>query len=383
MSRVRTCGVSDTNQLQHLNANSRHLNMARELDSGQTLYVRVKYFVVYRNTAENLSISLLQAQHQQLNMVYNGLNTESLSQVPKTGRYAFANVIGNPRIVFLPSNALSLSETDIVRLAYTGPPFAGLNSTYSYLVSQGFPVQPGYLHLYLVPLNEILGESDVAGNRAAIEITSVGGFYHRGALENFNLGMTVCHEIGHTMGLTHTWNTTQAAMIMPDIPIQKNPNYTFEFTTNGGARNCNRMKDCAMFSTGQSGELQSWLCSGLPCNACSDTNVLFEMGCGIMDYATDMNMVMFSNAQCIAMRSCLLSNSNDVALAQSDGGLLTVASAADAFSSTLPSPSQNNPQAAWKKYLVYFITFGVLLGLLAIGLTSTFVYLKLKHKTRQ
>ena len=390
--RVRSCGFKEVEQQQHLSRHRLHRELSRDMDVGQTLYVRLKYYVIYRSAAENLPLGIIQAQHQKLNMVFNGLNPTGLAQIPSTGRYAFANVIGNPKIVFLPSNAIDLQEQHLIRLSYSGAPFPGLDKTEAYVTSQGFPPVDGVLNVYLAPMDQILGESDVGGNRSSVEVLSVGGDYNRGALPDYDLGMTVCHEIGHAMSLTHTWDSTEQVQIMPDIPIQKNPNYVFEFLPGGNARNCNRMKDCARFAnypgyTGpeDDGAAASWLCTGPPCAACNDTSILFEMGCCVMDYATDANMAMFSAAQSSAMRNCLLSGSNHVGLTVSDGGQVTIASPNDTFASEKPSAAQNKPDVTdlWNRYKTYFIVGIVLGAAVLLTILGILLGILIKHKKRK
>lgn len=391
MNRVRSCGVREDDQLNSLAQHESHRNLMRSTgiaDTGQTLYISIQYYVIYRNATENLSLSLIQAQHQKLNMVFNNLNTTGLDLVPQTGRYAFKSVIGNSKIVYLPSNPLALTESNIIRLSYGGAPFDGSTKTLAYVKSQGFSPIPGVLNAFLAPLQDILGESEVPGNACTVEVLSVGGDYQKGTLPNYDLGMSLCHETGHCMSLTHTWNETQAVQIMPDIPIQKNPNYIFEFYANG-ARNCNRMKDCARYAGNQpaytgpvesSGPSASWMCSGAPCTGCTDTSILFEMGCGVMDYATDPNMVMFSAAQCLAMRACLLTESNGITLKDSDGGVLTSASPADSWSNSTPSSSQNNPTSVWSKVKWYVIIGASVMGLLLLALIIVLVVVLHRRK---
>lgn len=387
--RIRSCGVTQERQDTHLlNHNVHRALMQRQqiADTGQTLYVNIVYHVLVRNASENIPLALLQAQHQKLNMVYNGLNTSAIKRVPTTGRYAFASVIGKPNIVFLPSDPTQLTETEVIRISCSQV-FQGLTDVLAFVTQQGFPPTDGVLNVYLAPLESTLGESEVGGNVCVCEVTSIGGDFVRGTLPRYDLGMTLCHESGHAMGLTHIWNESKPTLVMSDIPIQKRPNYVFEFTSDGGARNCNRMKDCARYAGYQGftdtpdatgAPPASWLCTGSPCSSCTDTSVLFEMGCCVMDYATDANMVMFSAAQANAMRACLLSGSNGVDLHESDGKQLTVSTPGETFSGIKPQAPQKTSENFWKRNWIWISIGGVSLLLCSCLILILFILLRRK-----
>ena len=69
--------------------------------STSTYYLRIIYYVFYRNDSENIPIERIKAQHRVFNKHFMQQHPET-EHVPKTGNYNFYNVRGNPNVQFLP-----------------------------------------------------------------------------------------------------------------------------------------------------------------------------------------------------------------------------------------------------------------------------------------
>lgn len=379
--RRRTCGSHEDMAVTLARvARTRELLTERSLTAEGTerLHVGIQYFVLYSTPDENLSLELLQSQHQMLNACYNQLNS-GLTKVPSTGHYAFADRIGNSAIVFLPTDHRQLSEAHIKRVACTGA-FSGVDQVFSYLQSVGVAVTPGYLNVALAPLDGILGEGAIAGNVCVIHSPTVGGALIPGSDAPYDLGMTLVHEVGHNFGLMHVFNDG-CAQVHADIPRARNPNYTFNFQTGL----CNRMRDCKIYVDGDhayeyppSSQAPTLPYSCMDCPSCTvDCQGLYEMGCNIMDYPVDSEMVMFSKEQAIAMRTVLLTGENSLILLTSDGGELQTVG-------TVLQPNASNGTAAKSGTLWTPLVIGVVSGVGAAVLLAALLvaWLLLRRRAR-
>ncbi len=128
----------------------------------QKQYVKIRYWILYRNKSENLDLKLIQSQHQMLNAVYNGLNL-GLKKMPTTSHYAFASAVGNANIAFLPSDHTLVDESIITRLLCKLT-LVGINDALTFLQSVGRSPETGSINVIVAPLARILGEAVVGGN---------------------------------------------------------------------------------------------------------------------------------------------------------------------------------------------------------------------------
>ena len=304
---LRACGTS-SETFEHDLAKCRYF-LSRAGNTSDVLYVNVKYYILYRSTIEDIELTKLQGQHDIINACLNGLN-ESQSKIPKTGKYAFSDRVGVPAVVFLPENSKNLSDKLITRLSCSED-FKSLQEVVDFLKGKGVELSETTLNIIIAPLHGILGQTTLGQNVTVVDGGTVGTQLQPGKRMEFGQGMTLVHELGHVFGLTHTWNSSKATVILSDIPIQRYPNHTFRFSSNeytgeADAMMCNRMRDCQraqgvkdMDIKGKAGPY-SWL-STLECDS-----EMFEMGCNFMDYASDENMAMFTKTQAQIIRGCVL-----------------------------------------------------------------------------
>jgi hypothetical protein len=290
------------------------------------MYAKVNYIVISSSAEQNVSLAKIQSQHHQLNVCFSGLN-DTLSLVPQTGKYAFANVIGIPNIAFLPTKSEDLN--DILRITCSSSDvFTSVTDMSRFAQSKGYSLKDGELNIYIAKFSpmvgmsfSILGETLIngtsGGNIVGVDYRAVGGPENPGLYGNYALGMTLVHEVGHALGLHHIWNSSAKTPVHSDIPLQKNPNTNFQLT-NGDARMDNCMQDCDALRSGSTAS-KSWLIANR--NDCSSVT-LYEMGCNFMDYAEDANMAMFSQQQVLNMREVLSTGVSGIRAVAGDGSIV-------------------------------------------------------------
>ena len=287
-------------------------------DTHDTLYLNVRYYVVYHNSEDNLPIEHIKAQHKQLNMDYN-MNNEDSIRVPSTGLYNFASVRGTSNTVFKPENSELLTDgLEVVRVhTSTEPPDGGysgllaVEDTINEATDLQVP-QANILNIYICKLQgNLLGQAELFSNHCVIRDTTVGGFSLVGGAGAYGLGRTGTHEIGHALGLPHTFTSDGLCPLQAffsDIPRQRLPNYDAQLITNQpgnvytGTMD-NRFRDCNNL-TDLPDEIPPYACMADPMSTCADGP--YEMFMNFMDYATDANAVMFTVEQCAAMRDFLI-----------------------------------------------------------------------------
>ena len=308
------CGTVYIDQEEVVNRSKRMAKQYRSVDSGDPLYVKVQYIVIYSSTKTSISLTQVREQHKTLNQCYSGQNVQQ-TRIPKTGKYAFSSSVGVPSIQFLPLNEYNVLDSQVSRVPCGDRKFKSLEEITEFLKTKDTVLDSGLINIIIAPLTTILGQSIVSGNVCTVDSGTVGSEMSMGFLQDFGMGMTLVHELGHVFGLTHIWNTSKNEPIFSDIPVQKYPNYTFKFITNettgeSDATLCNRMRDCQIAS----GQNQYMLKNKTPPYSYlsllgCDSTPLFEMGCNFMDYASDYNMAMFTKQQSQVVRATILSKS--------------------------------------------------------------------------
>ena len=224
--------------------------------------------VLYKTTAENISLAQIQSQIDVLNADFNAANAD-YNQVPSL----FSGVKANVGITFVLDQVIRKSTTkkswgtkDAMKKSSQG----GLN-----------PTSPTTkLNMWVCTIgNGILGYAQFPGGSSATDGVVIDSKYfgvtsNSGPAYPYNLGRTATHEVGHWMNLRHIWgDATCGNDQVADTPSHNAANYgvpTFPH-----------------YST----------CSGTP----------VEMTMNYMDYTDDRGMFMFTNGQKSRMAAIFLS----------------------------------------------------------------------------
>ena len=231
--------------------------------------------VLYRTTAENISLTQIQSQIDVLNKDFNALNSD-FNQVPTV----FSGVKANVGITFVldavyrkSTKKTSWGTRDAMKKTSQG----GLN-----------PTSPTTkLNLWVCTIGGgILGYAQFPGGSSATDGVVIDSRYFGTtgtATAPFNKGRTGTHEVGHWMNLRHIWgDTTCGSDLVSDTPTHNTANYGIPAFPH--------------YST----------CAGTP----------IEMTMNYMDYTDDAGMYMFSNGQKSRMLAIFASGGSRFSFAQ-------------------------------------------------------------------
>lgn len=268
--------ASKMNQIETFTENAlRNPNQYRLVNGKIEIPVIVN--VLYRTTAENISLTQIQSQIDVLNKDFNALNSD-YSSVPTL----FAGVKANVGISFVLDQVIRKATTktswgtrDAIKKTKSG----GLN-----------PTSPTTkLNLWIGTIGGgILGYAQFPGGSAATDGVVIDPLYI-GVTSNssssypYNLGRTATHEVGHWLNLRHIWgDATCGNDLVTDTPSHNAANYG--------------VPTYPHYST----------CSGTP----------VEMTMNYMDYTDDRGMYMFSTGQKARMDAIFLSGGARFSFAQ-------------------------------------------------------------------
>ena len=225
--------------------------------------IPVVFNVLYRTTADNISLSQIQSQIDVLNQDFNGTNPDF-----NTPNNPYSSVRANVGIRFVLDQVIRKSSTKTVWYSEDG---------YMKIVSQGgiaATTPTTKLNVWVVnnlrrklDNSQLLGYAQFPGGASATD-GYVCGNYCTGtngtAAAPYNLGRTATHEIGHWMNLRHIWgDATCGSDSVSDTPVHNAPNFGVPAVGHKST------------------------CSGTP----------LEMYMNYMDYTDDRGMYMFSNGQ--------------------------------------------------------------------------------------
>jgi len=234
--------------------------LSRLLPDG-SIQIPVVVNVLYRTTAQNISLAQVQSQIDILERDYNALNSE-FGSVPAL----FSGVKANVGIHFVLKNVVRKSSTKTSWSATTE------NMKQSSLGGIDPTTPDSVLNIWVVNFinyggQEVLGYAQFPGGPAATDGVVIGYRYFGNtgtAVSPFNLGRTATHEVGHYLNLRHIWgDATCGNDLVGDTPVHNDANFG---------------------------------CPSYPhLSTCSGTPV--EMTMNYMDYSDDACMSMFSNGQ--------------------------------------------------------------------------------------
>ncbi|WP_339886904.1 zinc metalloprotease [uncultured Flavobacterium sp.] len=263
----RGCASHDV-LLNKLNEDPKLANRMNEIESFTELAIKegrlvngkieipVVVNVLYKTTAENISLAQIQSQIDVLNKDFNATNSD-FNNVPS----AFTGVKANVGITFV--------LDAVVRKSTTKSSWRTDDSMKKSNKGGIAPTSPTTkLNLWVCNMSGgILGYAQFPGGSSAtdgvvIDNNAMGT--NGSASAPFNLGRTATHEVGHWMNLRHIWgDATCGSDLVNDTPSHNTANY-----------------GCPSFPHYST-------CSGTP----------IEMTMNYMDYTDDACMYMFSNDQ--------------------------------------------------------------------------------------
>jgi hypothetical protein len=220
------------------------------------LEIPVVFNVLYRTSAENISLAQLQSQIDVLNKDFNAQNSDY-----NTANNPYSSVRANIGIRFVLDQVIRKSTTktswgtnDAMKKSTMG----GLNPTSG----------TTKLNIWVCTIGGgILGYAQFPGGSSATDGVVLDSKYTGNtgtATYPFNLGRTATHEVGHWMNLRHIWgDATCGSDLVSDTPTHNTANYGVPAV---GHRST---------------------CTGTP----------LEMYMNYMDYTDDRGMYMFSGGQ--------------------------------------------------------------------------------------
>lgn len=279
---------------------------AQQQNTGR-LYLNISYIIIYTSLFdEQINKERVDDQTFRLNADFNANNID-LNKVPIHGKYSYFSTIGNCNVEFTVSNIYNASTLH--------SDFKSLHDVKSFMKNIDVNIPKGELRVYITQLgNGILGQAEMFSDCLVIDHRTFGGTNYPGSpsYQNYNTGRTLTHEVGHVLGLPHTFDSKCGQYLhFDDIPPQKLPNfdaYLFQNTQNewDGALD-NRFRDCNQPFYNIPSKNPPYSCN----NDCLKD---YEMFFNFMDYCDDNNSIMFSKKQIEFMRYSLTSDSTKLLL---------------------------------------------------------------------
>ena len=218
--------------------------------------IPVVFNVLYRTSAENISLAQLQSQIDVLNQDFNAANADY-------------NTANNPYSASRANVGITFVLDQVIRKSTTKTSW-GTNDVMKNAKRGGIaPTSPTTkLNIWVCTIGGgILGYAQFPGGASATDGVVLDSKYTGNtgtATAPFNLGRTATHEVGHWMNLRHIWgDTTCGNDQVADTPVHDSANYGVPAV---GHRST---------------------CTGTP----------LEMYMNYMDYTDDRGMYMFSLGQ--------------------------------------------------------------------------------------
>ncbi|MEJ7589005.1 MAG: M43 family zinc metalloprotease [Ferruginibacter sp.] len=250
----------------------------RDTASGEIIYIPVVVHVLYKNSAENITDAQIKSQIDVLNNDFNLLNSDR-TNTPD----AFKPLAGDARIRFC------LAQVDP-----QGKKTTGIDRKYTtqdmFITDDGMKMvlkggaaswdSKRYLNIWVCKLgSRSVGYATPPGAPAELDgvVIAYDVFGTTGSLRPvFNKGRTATHEIGHWLGLIHTWGDDNCGDDhVDDTPQQQSYNF--------GCQSFPKLSSCSPDSNG-------------------------DMYMNFMDFSDDACMNMFTKGQAQRMRALFAQN---------------------------------------------------------------------------
>jgi hypothetical protein len=236
--------------------------------------IPVVVHVIYRTPLENISDAQIQSQIAILTQDFRRINVDAANTPAIFGGVAADTEIEFCLAQFDPMGAPS---TGITRTQTTQTSWSGDHAV-KYAAQGGHDGWPrdAYLNIWVCNLSGgLLGYAtppSVADATRDGVVIGYNYFGNTGPLNpSFNMGRTSTHEVGHWLGLAHTWGSGGCTNDdnIPDTPIQTGPNFG---------------------------------CPTYPSESCSNAALGGDMFMNYMDYCDDICFNLFTNDQKAVMR---------------------------------------------------------------------------------
>ncbi len=261
-----------------------------------TIWVSVRYVFIQQRSTDDLLLESVTANHQVLNACFAERRSE-LDELPNSLTQPWKDLQTTPYIRFAPAHVEDLvlefiSTEETIDNVNPLPDCERIAGRTENVINVYFAILEGE--------TSTLGIAEVASNVIFVDARTVGSISLPGTMPDHNLGKTLVHEMGHALGLYHTFSdsTCDNQKRYPDIPEQIQPNVDAYLEKVNGLwvqRNDNREKDLANVS----GVLSCVKTPGQLDAALSEQAVNF------MDYSPDVYSRMFTQSQVDVMRSFL------------------------------------------------------------------------------
>lgn len=277
-AQIHWCGT-DQNALYQVSSD--HEINQYKLESRSAMVLPVVVHIVWNQSVENLSDSQVLRQIERLNLDFNNASVFNTS-VPKE----FRKSIGSPDIRFcLARTDPDGKTTSGITRTYTNISFIGSKKNNQNNFSIHSTVDGGkdpwdgdlYINIWVGKLENLYGRSSIAGaiknkNEDGIVIDPV--VFNADPLHSLK-GRTLVHEMGHYLGLKHTWGQ-HVGDCNEDDDIEDTPQQSAPYF------------DCPSY----------------PQKSCNSN----DMSMNFMDFVADECMHFFTKGQSIKMIQTLLSS---------------------------------------------------------------------------